>query len=359
MDGLEKDLLSDACADSAILGRAAPRRGYGPSSAAPARARDLDRSRRPARPGRSAATFLVLGLVLLGAAVAEAQTPRILVSNAAQGSDDEANTSGNDHAQLFHTGDHTAGYMLTSVIVNSEDAEGDAFDVEICGEDGSVFEFPNTICTALTAPASFTAGNLEFIHAGLALMPGTNYVVVIKPRSGANVRINSTTSSGEDSTGLSNWSIKNFFYWNNGGTWTNQSGGNEALRITVNGYEVVANPPQPLPPTTLTEVWTATLTVGTSGSLVGFSGGGGALSDTMFSYGGTSYTIDGVSIVGGALAVRFSGSVLGADAANLELHIGTEEYLFSAASISSTDAYFWTSNVPTWADGGHDFLEDR
>ena len=43
-------------------------------SAAPAGARDRDRSRRPARPGRLAATVLVMGLVLLGAAAAEAQT---------------------------------------------------------------------------------------------------------------------------------------------------------------------------------------------------------------------------------------------------------------------------------------------
>ena len=82
-------------------------------SAAPVRARDRDRSLRPARPGRTAATVLVLGLLLLGAAAAEAQTSRILVSNTGQTADDSANTSGNDHAQLFHTGANTAGYTLT------------------------------------------------------------------------------------------------------------------------------------------------------------------------------------------------------------------------------------------------------
>ena len=85
-------------------------------SAAPVRARDRDRSLRPARPGRLAATVLVVGLVLLGAAAAEAQTSRILVSNAlAVANDDTANTSGNDHAQLFHTGTHAGGYILTIV----------------------------------------------------------------------------------------------------------------------------------------------------------------------------------------------------------------------------------------------------
>ena len=211
-------------------------------SAAPAAARDRDRSRRPARPGRAAAAVLVLGLLLLGAATAEAQTaPRTLVSNTAQGPDDSANTSGNDHAQLFHTGNHTNGYVLTSVLVNSEDAEGDDFDVEICQAGTTANEFPTIACTALTAPSSFTLGLLQFkIAAGLSLSANTNYVVVIKQRGTGSVRLNSTTSGGEDAIGLSAWSIKGYFYWNNSGTWTNESGTNEALRIVVNGYERVA-----------------------------------------------------------------------------------------------------------------------
>ena len=92
-------------------------------SASPARARDRDRSLRPARPGRAAATVLVAGLLLLGAPAAEAQTSRILVSNTAQTADDSANTSGNKHAQLFHTGANTAGYTLTGVIVASDDID--------------------------------------------------------------------------------------------------------------------------------------------------------------------------------------------------------------------------------------------
>ena len=132
MDGLRKDLLSDACADSAILGRAEASRGYCLRSAAPAGARDRARSRRPARPGRAAATVLVAGLLLLGAAAAEAQTSRILVTNTAQTADDSANTSGNKHAQLFHTGANTAGYTLTGVVVASDDTSDDDFDVEVC-----------------------------------------------------------------------------------------------------------------------------------------------------------------------------------------------------------------------------------
>ena len=185
-----------------------------------------------------------MGLVLLGAAAAEAQTERILVSNTAVGNDDTANTSGNDHAQLFHTGGHTGGYTLTKVRVNSADVEDDDFDVEVCEEDGSTDEFPSTTasdCTALTAPSDFSAGLVIFTHAGLALSANTNYVVVIKQRGTGSVRFKSTTNTGEDtSLGLSGWSIKDKFYWKSGSTWMIKSGSNEALRIVVSGYEGVA-----------------------------------------------------------------------------------------------------------------------
>ena len=252
MDDSTQDLTSDAYADSAPFSHAAaitrPRarrassRPAPPSSAAaPVRARDRDRSRRHDRPGRAAATVLVVGLVLLGAAAAEAQTERILVTNAFQTADDSANTSGNDHAQLFHTGGHTDGYILTSVLVNSDDVEDDDFDVEICGADTTANEFPTTDCTALTPPASFVGvGNVPFTHTGLALSANTNYVVVIKQRGSGSVELDSTTSSAEDSQGLSDWSIKNKFYWKSGSTWMIKSGSNEALTIIVYGYEQVA-----------------------------------------------------------------------------------------------------------------------
>ena len=217
-----------------LLGRVAPRRDYGPRSAAPAGARDRDRSRRHGRPGRAVATVLVVGLVLLGAAPAEAQTTRALVSNAAQTGDDSANTSGNDHAQLFHTGGRAAGYTLTTVIVNSDDVEDDDFDVDICTADTTANEFPTSTCTALDAPMSFV-GNVVFTG-NLRLSANTNYVVVIKQRGTGSVELDSTTSSGEDSRGLSDWSIKNKFYWKSGSTWMIKSGSNEALSIVVRGY---------------------------------------------------------------------------------------------------------------------------
>ena len=149
-----------------VDGENAMERGPDRAVAPPAGARDRDRF---LRPGRAAAPVLVVGLLLLGAAAAEAQTNRTLVSNASQTGDDSANTSGNKHAQLFHTGANTAGYTLTAVFVNSDDLEGDDFDVEVCEADTTADEFPSTTagdCTALTAPATF-GGNVLFTHTGL------------------------------------------------------------------------------------------------------------------------------------------------------------------------------------------------
>ena len=177
-----------------------------------------------------------MGLLLLGAAAAEAQTTVTLVQNVGQTPDDNANTSGNKHGQLFSTGANTAGYTFTGMHVSSDDAQGDDFDVEICEADTTANEFPTSTCTALTAPASFTAGLLFFDHTGLALSANTNYVVVITQRGTGSVQLDSTTSGGEDSTGLSDWSIKNKFYWQSGSTWMLKSGGDEALSIILYGY---------------------------------------------------------------------------------------------------------------------------
>ena len=190
------------------------------------------------------ALVLVLGAVLLWSTPAEAQTARILVSNVSQSGDDSASLSGNDHAQLFHTGANTgatAGWVLTSLIVVSEDTEGDDFDVEICEADGTSDDFPTTTCTKLDEPQSFAAGNLEFTHRGIYLNANANYVAVFKQYETENVTLDTTTDSGEDSTGLTGWSIKNKFDFKSSGAWQQKDGSSEAIRITVNGYETPAN----------------------------------------------------------------------------------------------------------------------
>ena len=415
---------------------------------------------RHARPGRT--TVLVLGLLLLGAAAAEAQTPVTLVQNVGQTPDDSANTSGNKHGQLFHTGANTNGYTLTGMHVSSDDAQGDDFDVEICEADTTANEFPTSTCTALTAPDSFTAGLLFFDHTGLALSANTNYVVVITQRGTGSVQLDSTTSGGEDSTGLSGWSIKDKFYWQSGSTWMLKSGGDEALSIILYGHEgisvdatdatlsalsvsgatlspafaaattlykaEVANSVNQVtitqttsettatveyldgsdatltdadtmtaglqhslsvgtnivkvkvtaPDTTTTgtytvnvfrvavpvacsaasmtnRIWTGNLTVGRQpgANAIGYGAAYGSLDNTTFSYRSNAYSIDSVRINAfGLFDFDLGTATLGTDAADVVLHIGTEQFALADGGYSSgTNTYQWFTNVPTWADG--------
>ena len=101
-------------------------------------------------------------------------------------------------------------------------------------------------------------------------------------------------------------------------------------------------------------VWSADLTVGEI-SLIsdGFSASPsvGALSNTTFSFKGTGYTIDQVSVGAGvALAFSFSGHGLGDEASNLVLEVGQEQYDFGEARYASdTHSYSWTSPVLSWS----------
>ena len=378
MDDSQEDVIANESADPVTRSRAEPSDGLTatappapPSSAAaPAGARDRDRSRRPARPGRAAATVLVVGLLLLGAAAAEAQTSVTFVSNQVQTADDSADTNGNDHAQLFHTGGHTDGYIFTGMHVSSEDAEGDDFDVEICEADTTANAFPTTTCTALTAPTgsgSFAAGLLFFDHTGLALSANTNYVVVITQRGTGSVKLNSTPSGGEDAFGLSGWSIKDKFYWKSGSTWMLKSGSNEALRIIVYGYAVVpvVMPPVVTPPVvgSGTEIWSATLTVGTRmvgaatfygwGAIGNYPGAG--LTDTDFTFGGDTYDLLQIYLDGTALALEFPSTGVGdlatqATRNKLTLHVGSDTFNLGAGTLSSNGrAITWTGTSLSWA----------
>ena len=185
--------------------------------------------------------LLALGGVLLWSTPADAQpVSRILVSNVSQSNNERVDLDGNDHAQLFHTAAKTGGWVLTSLIVVSEDSQGDDFDVEICEAHNST-EFPTSTCTRLSRPSSFAAGSLKFTHSGIHLNANDNYVAVFKQAGNEDVSLDATTSAGEDSTGLSGWSIKDKFDWNDGGTWRQKGGSsNEAILITVNGYEARA-----------------------------------------------------------------------------------------------------------------------
>ena len=191
------------------------------------------------------ALLALVGVLLWSpwSAPAEAQgSSRILVSNLDQGNGNAETTNGNDHAQLFHTGGASNGYLLTNVIVDSLDPQSDDFDVEVCLANNDT-GFPTSTCTALNPPGSFPSGQLTFTAPGdgMRLQRNDNYSVVIKQIGTESVILNSTTSGGEDATGLSGWSIRNKFDWKDSGTWK-QASSDEAIRIAVNGREAPNQP---------------------------------------------------------------------------------------------------------------------
>ena len=101
-------------------------------------------------------------------------------------------------------------------------------------------------------------------------------------------------------------------------------------------------------------IWTGNLTAGNQpGGVNGYASGFGALDNTTFSYNSNAYIIDGVWVnVFGIFDFSLGTATLGTDAADVVLHIGTEQFALADGSYSSgTNTYQWFANVPTWADG--------
>ena len=205
-----------------------PRRPAGPASS-------------PSSPGflprlsRAAACLGLAALLLAGAAgVAAPASAAVLVSNLGQGSDSfDAGTY--DRALRFSTGSNAGGYLVTSVEVDTEDAQGDAFSVSICSVDGS--GFPTSSCTALTAPSGFAAGVLEFTApANTVLTASTTYAVKIVSTTSAQLNLDATTSGGEDAGGAMGWSIADKSSWRDPvDGWYHAQVTNTVARIGING----------------------------------------------------------------------------------------------------------------------------
>ena len=111
------------------------------------------------------------------------------------------------------------------------------------------------------------------------------------------------------------------------------------------------------------EFWCATLTVGGTGA-TGFatSGSGqGSLSIAQVSYGGTSYSIEGLTYDAGQQQVQLSFGQDGAAAvfnmAGFTLHLGTRTYAFPASTIDSTEkTVTWTGITDGWSANDEVFV---
>ena len=161
------------------------------------------------------------------------QTVDSLVSNTGQTPRESLSKSGTT-SQTFTSG---GNYTITSIEVDSADAEGDEFDVSLWDVDTS--RLPKKKVRDLDPPDSFAAGTLEFTVPGGGLKVGNFgvYAVVVEPRdSSAPVSLRATASDSEDSGGKSGWRIADT-HGNQatGGAWSASTDG-KSLLIRVNGY---------------------------------------------------------------------------------------------------------------------------
>ena len=170
--------------------------------------------------------------------------PITLVSNQTQSPDINA-TYTRDHGQAFTTGSEPNGYIVNSVVIRSEDPDSDAIPLKIC-EVGSD-ESPTDDCWELTAPLTFPNLALLTYTAGtrpaLTLEASTTYMVLLSAPSSTELRVDATSSTGEDSGSLAGWSIRDKFQWYNTSNMWADAGSNRAIRITINGRVRAANTP--------------------------------------------------------------------------------------------------------------------
>ena len=96
-----------------------------------------------------------------------------------------------DQGQVFTTGRNPNGYTVTSVVIISQDTQGDDVALKICEVDSSLH--PTTVCTDLTPPGMFPAGPLVFTAPPGTTLEGdrTNYMVVFNSPGGTPGRLQS------------------------------------------------------------------------------------------------------------------------------------------------------------------------
>ncbi len=170
--------------------------------------------------------------------------PYTLVTNTRQGSDSSHPYAG-DRSQRFSTGSHTAGYILSSLEIVSDDPHRDDFTAAVYTVNGS--GDPDTLLAELTAPSSFTPLTAVFTAPdGTTLDASTTYAVLITSTGNDILTLDCTTSDAEDGSGAPDWGIQDAVDAKNSLNQWNPVGNSCALRITIKGVPVgVVRPPPP------------------------------------------------------------------------------------------------------------------
>ena len=169
--------------------------------------------------------------------------------------------------QAFTTGAHASGYLLSNVEMKFVTAPTNVsvqLRTELPSDGGA-------LVATLTNPGTLAAGDLTFTAPeGTLLEASTRYWLIITGDSG---KMSETSSNGEDTGGLDNWSVSDFSFWHSSNLgWTISS---DALMIRLRGLANTGTvPSKPATPTssaqssyTLTVGWTAPSDPGSASSI--------------------------------------------------------------------------------------------
>ena len=160
----------------------------------------------------------------------------VLVSNIKQGFCCSTGLGSWDAAQAFTTGANAEGYTLTDIVIPmAATPTGVSIKVTTGSPTG-------TVLATLTNPETLSNGNNTFTAPdGTSLSANTTYVVIIEGSGGT---ISSGNVDGEDSEGLSDWSISNNGYHrqaSSSGAWTEDT---NSKKIQVNGSVIGSSDPE-------------------------------------------------------------------------------------------------------------------
>ena len=184
---------------------------------------------RPMSAARCAALAALVALSALLASPLQAQTT--FVSNLNQPS--EGNLSNvQDRAQSFTTGTHAAGYTLSSIVVGYNGGGTFAGSVWTANASGAAIARKHS----LTAPSSFSAGDLTFTAPAKATLDAeTTYTVVMElsTSQGVTFKRTSTVNPNEDSGAAAGWSIGDTYHYL-GTSWA-ASGSDKPILIAIKG----------------------------------------------------------------------------------------------------------------------------
>ena len=181
---------------------------------------------------RGMAALLLVVFAALFALPLQAQADT-LVSNLGQTSENTV-TNNQDRAQSFTTGTHAAGYTLNSIVIGYNDGGGNAFTAEIWTTTAA--GAPSTLKHSLTAPTTFSQGDLTFTApANATLDAETTYSVVMELSTGTGTTFKrtSTINPDEDSGAAAGWSIGDTYHYKASG-WI-PSSSNKPHLIAIKG----------------------------------------------------------------------------------------------------------------------------